>query len=579
MSLTTLTLVGMLFAAGQGQDDIKAINHRNIQIPLKFVAGRRNEVRELLLFVSRNQGQSWEQEAIATPDKDAFPFFAPADGVYWFQVMIVDKKGGRDPADVYNTAPGLKVLVDTTSPIMRLTPGERVGDEVSVGWEIQEPYADLKSFRLEYATFGADGAPVWRMIQATPGLSGNARFRPIASGPMRVRMTLLDQAGNRGELVKDLPNGGGGNVAFSPMNPPAMNPAPLLNPAPMNNPAPLLNPSPVQQTSLNNPSSNNPTGLVLPPDLPSPTPMQQAPMTIGASDLPLNPPMITPRQQPTPTPIQQPAPTPTEIGQPESMTNPLAVSNNQNSPAPANTLPAPQTVNVLDFDLAYNVEQVGPSGVARAELWVTRDDGKTWIKWSEDEDRKSPIAVSLNTGKNPQIEGLYGFKVVLQSGAGLSKGPPISGDSPDLRIDVDVTAPIVKIYNPIPDANQRDILTIRWEAVDRNMPGESITLEWSEMPDGPWRPVVTGQANPVVNQNQLGVSSNAYGTAQNVANTGSYPWKLPANMPTHRVYLRISAHDAAGNVAVAKTPQPIEVDLNKPVAKIQGIVGTTPRRN
>jgi len=291
-----------------------------------------------------------------------------------------------------------------------------------------------------------------------------------------------------------------------------------------------------------------------------------------------------PQPQPVPQPYDAaperinavPPPQVTEIGQMDPTgANPLAVSNANMAPTPAPTLPAPQSVSVLEFDLAYDVEQVGPSGVAKAELWVTRDDGRTWVKWCEDEDRKSPIAVNLNSAKSAQVEGLYGFKVVLQSGAGLSKGPPVAGDAPDLRIDVDVTAPLVKIYNPMPDPNQRDILNLRWEAVDRNIAQpDPITLEWSEMPDGPWRPIVgaAAQQMPALNA-QLGTSANAFGTAQRVANTGTYPWKLPPNMPSHRVYLRISARDTAGNVAVARTPQPIEVDLQKPVAKIQGIVG------
>ena len=38
----------------------------------------------------------------------------------------------------------------------------------------------------------------------------------------------------------------------------------------------------------------------------------------------------------------------------------------------------------------------------------------------------------------------------------------------------------LEIYNPMPDPNQRDVLTIRWEAVDRNMAQDPITLEWSD---------------------------------------------------------------------------------------------------
>ena len=145
--------------------------------------------------------------------------------------------------------------------------------------------------------------------------------------------------------------------------------------------------------------------------------------------------------------------------------------------------------------MAYDVEQKGPSGISRAEVWVTRDDGKAWQKWSSSEKVESPLTVDLATRNNPQVEGIYGLRIVLLSGAGLSKGPPVSGDLPDMRVDVDITPPVVKIYEPIPDPNAKDTMLLRWQAVDRNLSADPITLEWAEQPDGPWQPIVLGDGN------------------------------------------------------------------------------------
>ncbi|HEY8504917.1 MAG TPA: hypothetical protein VIL46_10065, partial [Gemmataceae bacterium] len=255
---------------------------------------------------------------------------------------------------------------------------------------------------------------------------------------------------------------------------------------------------------------------------------------------------------------------------------PLAVSNAQpGGPAGSPALPPPQILNALKFELGYEVQESGPSGVGRVELWLTRDDGQTWQRWGEDEDRQSPIAVDLDVRSNPQLEGVYGFKIVVQSGAGLSKGPPVSGDPPDMRVDIDITPPVVKIYNPLPDPSQRDTLVLRWETSDRNPAPEPITLEWSEMPEGPWHPIVSG-AEPGAGDSPPAVGTSLNRPARRLPDTGTYAWRVPPNMPTHRVYLRVTARDAAGNVAEARTPQPIEIDLNKPVAKIQGIVGVPP---
>jgi len=154
------------------------------------------------------------------------------------------------------------------------------------------------------------------------------------------------------------------------------------------------------------------------------------------------------------------------------------------------------------------------------------------------------------------------------SGAGLSDPAPVGGDAPDLRVVVDVTPPVVKIFEPVPDPQQKDVMILRWQAVDRNMAPEPITLEWSEHPDGPWHSIVGATEAAVT----VGISGN--GPAKRLANTGSYAWRLPPTFPTPKVYLKVSARDVAGNVAEAKTPSPIIVDLNRPVAKIQGTVGT-----
>jgi hypothetical protein len=183
---------------------------------------------------------------------------------------------------------------------------------------------------------------------------------------------------------------------------------------------------------------------------------------------------------------------------------------------------------------------------------------------------EAPLTVDLTARANPQPEGVYGFKVVLQSGAGLSRGAPTPGDLPDMRVDVDTSAPLVKIFEPVPDAASKDAMVLRWQAVDRNMASEPISLEWSEQPDGPWHPIVgANDGTP----GALGTSGA--GPAKRLANSGSYSWKLPTNFPTPKVYLKVSARDTAGNVAEAKTPMPIVVDLNRPVARIQGIVGTS----
>ncbi|MCS7020246.1 MAG: hypothetical protein NZU63_00285 [Gemmataceae bacterium] len=229
-------------------------------------------------------------------------------------------------------------------------------------------------------------------------------------------------------------------------------------------------------------------------------------------------------------------------------------------------------INYLAFDLAYEVEARGPSGLSRLDLWVTRDDGRTWMKWSQHDPRGSTIRVNLHQPSNPQLEGSYGFRIVPISGAGLSEREPVSGDAPELRVIVDVTPPQVEIYPPVGDPQQPHTLLLQWKATDKHWGAHPILLEWSDKPNGPWQPVVssTSEVQPAAAASPASVATGRW-----LPNTGSYAWRVPAGLPP-RVYLKVTARDAAGNVREVVTRDPILVDLVKPKARISGIVGPVP---
>jgi hypothetical protein len=234
--------------------------------------------------------------------------------------------------------------------------------------------------------------------------------------------------------------------------------------------------------------------------------------------------------------------------------------------APANQeLPHALVINYLTFDLAYEVESRGPSGISRVDLWVTRDDGRTWLKWSQHDGKGPNIRVNLNLPSNPQPEGMYGFRIVPVSGAGLSEREPAAGDAPDLRVIVDVTPPQLDLFSPVSDPASPDTLIIQWKASDKNWAEDPITIEWSDRPTGPWQPVAVG--NDVVQT----VGGASPPVLRRLPNTGQYAWHVPAGL-SPRVYLKVSARDAAGNVREVITRDPILIDLVKPKGKINGIV-------
>jgi hypothetical protein len=230
-----------------------------------------------------------------------------------------------------------------------------------------------------------------------------------------------------------------------------------------------------------------------------------------------------------------------------------------------------QVINYLAFDMSYEVESRGPSGISRVDLWVTRDDGRTWMKWSQHDGKGTSVRVNLGVPANPQPEGAYGFRVVPVSGAGLSEREPAAGDAPDLRVVVDVTSPQLDLFPPVGDPSSADTLVIQWKSSDKNFGEEPIAIEWSDKPTGPWQSVALGQDG-------VQLAGTMATQPRKLANTGSYAWRVPAGLPP-KVFLRVTATDAAGNHKEIITRDPVLVDLVKPRAKISGIVGpaTTPR--
>lgn len=533
MGLGTITLLGMLCTPGQAPADVTPWNSPSMKIPIDYHPSKRAEIKELLLYVSPDQGVTWQQHAVGYPDKDSFfTFNAPADGIYWFNMVVVDKSGRREPADVYKVAPALKVLFDTKKPVVQIASAQRTGDDVTVVWKVIEKNPDWSKFKLEYSTNGT----TWTAVPTRPEADGSAQFKVAGGAPVTIRVALTDVAGHTGEAASPV---AGTTIASKPAADPSIVGAagtvdvPMAGGAsvPAAGPAmpPVIAPPPTERAKDNR-LPNEPKGSDTPPAPAFPP----APGTPGA-------PVVPPDTPPVAAPSA----------------DALNVSTHVLS-----GLPAPQVINVTSFKLAYEVEDRGASGVGRAEIWVTRDDGHNWVQWQTIDKPESPLVIDLAKKGVKEVEGVYGIKVVLQSGAGLAREAPKPGELPDLRVEVDTTAPALLVFQPVADRTQKDTLVLRWKAEDRNLAPEPITLEWAEAPKGPWFPIAATDS--------IGATP---GSVKRLPNTGSYPWKVPAGFPTHKVYLRVTARDVAGNVAEVIPVEPVLVDLNKPAAVKLNIVG------
>lgn len=569
MTASTFLLSVLTLALGQAPADVTFTNQRSHSIPVNFPESRRAEIRELLLYASQDQGETWSLTNKIAPEQNEFVFAAPVDGAYWLRVAVVDRNGRQEPDKLHKVQPSLRMTIDTLKPLLRFVSAQRSGNEIAVAWEVREDHPDWTSFRLEYQpTTG--GLPV--PINAAPGLTGQARFTPNTNAPIAVRLTLKDRAGNESIVTEQV--GGLDVVATAslpaptlpvapapPLPPPSTTPPPAM-PAPSAQLPAALTQAPLPPAdAIGTTIPGNPSGQPLPPSergrpftAERPAPL----LPVGAN-----------RWNGASTASYQPAPTERPIASTE-FTPPAIVPVQHQvaapSAAPRKPLPTLQYVNSPEVVLEYELSKVGPSGVGSVDIYLTQDDGQAWEHVATD-----PAVVGKTTGgRHKGIvelpgDGVYGFTLVVKSQAQLkqegqqdkkARGPR-TGEVPEIRVEVDSIPPTAELFPPRRDPNKANSLLLVWSANDKNLGTNPVTLEWAERRDGPWFPI----------------GSNLAYTA---GAPGKHSWQLPDRLPV-QVYLRLRVRDLAGNEGIAITPDPQLVDLSEPEGRLVN-VSVEPRR-
>ncbi len=575
------------------------LNTPKFQIPIRVHQERKDQIKELVLYVSKDKGKTWEVSTRAKPNQEAFTFAAKEDGPHWFSIGIIDIKGVQEPADITRAQVGQKVLVDTQKPEIKLK-AEKIGEEIQVKWEVKEVNPDINSMKLECKIEGNDSNE-WIPISIKPVMDGSGTFKVQGAGMLSVRLQMSDTAANYASVIVDIgspkvtapmPNlaavpstitppqisnsvTDGNNLNAqsvavipekapdstpivsnnaSPMPlytekiPPVSNlpanaiPLPAGNPLPTVNPVPALNPVPVVDELAKS-------------NVPSTVPV--FPVSRGTKEVDLGssmPPAQTiPGWSGNTNTSNLNGVLASSAGGANPNQNSNTVQNQQVTGSSKRVLPALQIVNKKQVRIDYEVAKFGPSGLGSVEVYSTLDDGQTWtLALTENSmatDPRSMMPVKASVVVPIAQEGVpVGYYVVVKSKAGLGKSPPIKSDIPHIRVEVDTTFPEAVLYSPQPEPGQRDTLLLTWKATDRNLSVNPVVLEWSEKREGPWNPIGLGE----------------------LPNTGKYTWAMQPNMPAS-VYLKLMVKDSAGNVAVAQTQEPLLIDLNIPEVNVLGI--------
>ena len=503
--------------------------------------------REIRLFVSRDRGLQWHHVDTVSPAAGKFNFRSSGDGEYWFAVQTVDNSGQVHPSGPV-MQPGLIVVVDTAKPVLSIGLRQTEPGRVELTWTSNDMDINPQSLTLEYTQTGQTG---WQRVTVMPAASGRTTWSVPMGGLVAVRGTIRDHAGNEAasqfqtqispvsaSAPMQLPPGAShpvtgpqGTPSFPQANRPL--PGPLtsnpVNPLPTQPPGPAapVPPGAPQPAFQNNPLQSNP---MPPATTGSPMFSSQPPATTGFPDnvdhgtRPMENSFVAARPA---TGFESPAAT-----------------------QPAASQPGYRTVNSRRFHIDYRIDDIGPSGVGAVDLFVTQNNGQKWYRYGIDDDRRSPFEVEVPG------DGIYGFSIRVASGAGLADAPPEPGEEPEIVIVVDSSPPVVQLF-PLqqgtgPDTNR---ILITWEAADQKLADRPVALSYSANPNGPWEPI-----------------------SDWLPNSGRFVWQVGQGIPA-RLYVRLIARDAAGNIARVDTPNPVLVDLARPSARIVDVdAAVTPRR-
>ncbi len=376
---------------------------------------------------------------------------------------------------------GLQVVIDTAKPDLDVHLQGTPGGRVQLSWEAIDSNLDVSTLKLEFLQ---TGTIQWETVRVQPAAAGQTSWTAPERGFVTVRGSIADRAGNVQQVEKQIRL----DVPVQPV---------IRPPRSRQEPEGPIASQPGNNLAMVPPSGNwdtTPTNLI----------------------------------------------SSSSASRPEILQNPYTTEGK-----PPRVTKHTRVVNTRQFNIDYELEDVGPSGVGAVELFITENDGGQWFRYGGDPDAKSPFNV-----ETPR-DGIYGFAIRVKSGTGLSNPPPQVGEKPSMVVVVDQTAPEV-VLRGAEQGSGSNLMKVRvmWETTDNHPADRPIALSYATDPNGIWEPI-SGW----------------------IEDTGEYIWALAPNTPT-RVYLRVTARDAAGNLSKAESEQPLMIDLSRPSARLINVEAT-----
>jgi hypothetical protein len=533
--------------AAPGMPELVRTKHRTFAIPFRIPKSEDPDAdaapQRVVLNVSTDLGASWQSAGEAAPTATSFTYRAETDGEYWFRLRAIDKKGRFRGGE----GPDIRVLVDAAGPRLAGRVWKGGDGEIVCRYAAADDSLRLESLKVEYR--GAEDKG-WKPVAAQAILARESPAHLVGEEiwwagekveTMTVRIAVADASGNQtvkqftlepsdpavdqAALAKEigvpaLPGESGGDggsfaAAEQPVTPP---PA-----APAAHPPGGWSAEPAGSWSDGQPRQEVGAQPAGPAGGGSGRSVLVRPATTGvAALLP---------QAGSRTAAQHGRLDEAGIAQAAAGTGmeyrgrPLQLTKSRR------------------FAWDYEIPAVrAAAGPLRAELWTTQDGGVTWQRTAVDTDGRSPIDVSLPGA------GLYGVRLELVTDSPADSGGPRSGSAPDTWVGVDEDLPRVDIVAVDRDETAATAaIVIRYVAHDPLLTPRSVRLLYSPNAEGPWATIAEGAENQ-----------------------GEQRWSPDRGVPA-KVFVRVEAVDAAGNVGAATTPDPVSIAVPRFGGKLGGL--------
>lgn len=522
--------------------------HTAFAIPFKVAPSQQEDhaATRVLLQASTDLGATWQPAGEAAPTAGSIVYRAGADGEYWFRLRAIDTKGRQRGGE----GPDMRVIVDAAAPRVAGRVWRGNDGEIVCRYAAIDDSLDLGKLVLEYRT---KAEPNWKRVASEAVLTRESPAHLIGEEiwwagekpeGLAVRLAVSDGAGHRTvkqfEMEPADPGVDQGALAAEIGAPgvPGQASASVMAAAPA---APT---GPAPQAASEAVATTPPGGW--PADtrarFNADDPVESAARSTSVLARPVG---TGPLAGGTPslagTAPSFPAPPPATASL-EGATNAPLTPGGAIRVLPTEYRGRPlHVVGSRRFSWEYEMEVDRPdAGAVRVELWSTTDNGFTWQRSAVDDDAKSPIDVTL------PVAGLYGFRLEIVPDVPGAGGGPRAGETPDGWIGIDDEPPLVEIVEATRMEADGAVL-VRWSARDKILAPGSVRILHSPNPDGPWATVAEG-----------------------LDGQGDFRW-VPDRAVPARVYLRIEAGDAAGNVGRATTPEPVTIAVPRATGKLGGI--------